>query len=218
VTRPRRIRIVIGDHHPLVLRGVVDLLKSAKGFEVVAKCTSGLDCIKAIRDFAPDVALIEMDLPGLHGLQIVAAAAAESMAARIVVFAVSAQDIEIVAAAAGGVYGIVLKDAEPSVLLHSLREAAAGRKSIPAELVEAAREKIRAAHSGTRQFEKVLTHREQTVLLLAAHGMSNKEIARRLHLAEGTVKVHLHNIFEKLGVTKRSALANIVNARPNHNP
>jgi two-component system nitrate/nitrite response regulator NarL len=208
-----RIRIVIGDHHPLVLRGVVDLLKGEKDFEIVATCTGGLDCVKAIREFAPDLALIEMDLPGLHGSQIVAAVTAENLSTRTVIFAVSADDVAIVATTAAGVYGIVLKDAEPDVLLHCLREAAAGRKSVPPELAEAARDKAQTASSRSGHFGKVLTHREQTVLLLAAHGMSNKEIARRLHLAEGTVKVHLHNIFEKLGVTKRSALAGLVNSR-----
>ena len=207
----RRCRILVGDHHPLVLRGVVDLLKGEKGLDVVAKCTSGLECLKTMRELKPDLALIEMDLPGLHAPQIVAAATAEGLPTRILIFAVSADDIEIAAAAAAGAYAVVLKDAEPEALLHCLHEAAAGRKTIPAELLQAARAKADAPRGS--HFGKVLTHREQTVLLLAAHGMSNKEIARRLHLADGTVKVHLHNIFEKLGVTKRSALAALVNSR-----
>lgn len=213
MNRKPKIRLVVGDHHPLARLGLAHILDAQPDFAIVASCENGLECLKAIREHAPDVALIELDLPGLHGLEVLAAATAEQFPTRIVVFANSVEDIEIVAAAASGAYGIILKDAPPDELVESLRAAAAGQKVIPNHIHRKVHGTGEHAPGEPPRYNKVLTHREQTVLLLVAHGMSNKEIARRLHLAEGTVKVHVHNIFQKLGVNRRTALARLVGSR-----
>ncbi len=186
------LSLVIAHRFPIVLYGVIELLRTRKEFAVAAQCTEGPDCLAAIREHAPDLALVDLSLPVMSGLQVLAATAAEQLKSRIVLYAASSQEVEIAAGIAGGTDGVAFKEQPPERLLHCLREVAAGRKSLPASDVSV-RDK--------------LTGRERAVLLLAVEGLRNKEIAARLDIAEGTVKLHLHSIYGKLGVQNRNALA-----------
>jgi two-component system, NarL family, nitrate/nitrite response regulator NarL len=115
-----------------------------------------------------------------------------------------------VAAAQGSAFGIMLKDTDPDTVLHRLREVAAGRKWLPPELIEHALSDRDQRREQAARFDNILTQREQQVMFLVADGLSNKEIAKRLDVSEGTVKIHLHNIYKKLPVSNRTALANLV--------
>jgi two-component system nitrate/nitrite response regulator NarL len=204
----RSVSIVVADDHPVVLRGLVTLLNEDKTFRVIARCARGLEALEAIRTRKPDLALLDMNMPSLHGLEILKAVVAETLATRIIFLAASLSDREIVAATAGGAYGIILKESAPDTLIRCLHAVAAGQKWLPADLVDGALERTMERHTQIARVEKLLTRREIEVMLRVSDGLSNKEVARQLNITEGTVKVHLHGIYHKVGVGNRTSLAN----------
>ena len=204
----RPVSIVVADDHPVVLRGLVTLLNEDKTFRVIARCASGLEALEAIRTRKPDLALLDMNMPSLHGLEILKAVVAETLATRIIFLAASLSDREIVAATAGGAYGIILKESAPDTLIRCLHAVAAGQKWLPAELVDGALERTMERHTQIARVEKLLTRREIEVMLRVSDGLSNKEVASLLNISEGTVKIHLHSIYHKVGVGNRTSLAN----------
>jgi two-component system nitrate/nitrite response regulator NarL len=203
----RPLSLIIADDHPVVLQGLIALLREHRGFKVVASCPDGAECIKAIREFLPDLALLDINMPNLNGLQVLKAATAERLSTRIVFLAATPNDREIVAAVAGGAFGIMLKESAPDTLINCLRAVAAGHRWLPAELVDGARERVRMVRAQFANVDAALTQREREVMLLVADGLSNKAVGRRLNVSEGTVKLHLHSIYQKVAVNNRTALA-----------
>src|SRR5258708_37640368 len=123
--------VVIADRHPVVLQGLTKLLGAQSGFEVVACCSDGTNCIEAIRSLAPDIAVLDMSMPGLTGLEILAIVNSENLTTRLVFFTASIEHHELVIFAAAGAYGVIIKDVSPEVLLRSLRQAADGPRLRP---------------------------------------------------------------------------------------
>src|SRR2546423_10983691 len=118
--------LVIADRHRVVLEGLTNVLGAQSGFNVVAWCSDGTHCIEAIRSLVPDIALIDISMPGLTGLEILAIANSESLSTRLVFFTASIEDRELVTSAAGGAYGVILKDVTMETLVQSLRQVAGG--------------------------------------------------------------------------------------------
>jgi len=201
------ISLIIADDHPVVLQGLIALLGEHGGFELTASCSDGAECIRAIREFSPDLALVDMLMPGQNGLQVLEAVTADRLSTRIVFLAASPDDREIVAAVAGGAFGIMLKESAPDTLINCLQAVAAGHRWLPAELVDGALERTRIIRAQFANIDGALTQREREVMLLVADGLSNKDVGRRLSVSEGTVKVHLHSIYKKVAVNNRTALA-----------
>jgi two-component system, NarL family, nitrate/nitrite response regulator NarL len=203
----RRTSVVIADRHPVVQQGLTSVLESESDFEVVACCTDGRNCIEALRNLAPDIAILDIAMPGLTGLEILAIANSENLATRLVFFTASVADHELVMSAAAGAYGVLLKDVAPEILLQSLRQVAEGQRLLPLSssnpLVPRAQENIAIAENVLT----VLTDRERQIMHLVSEGLSNKEIGRRLNIADGTIKVHLHHIYQKLEISNRTVLA-----------
>jgi len=199
--------VVIADHHPVVLQGLTNILGAASGFEVVASCSDGTDCIEAIRSLVPDIAIIDISMPGLTGLEILAIANSESLSTRLVFFTASVEDRELVISAAAGAYGVILKDVAPEILVQSLRQVADGQRLLPLPPSDqtALREQRNVANA--ENVLTVLTDRERQIMRLVSEGLSNKEIGRRLNIVDGTIKVHLHHIFQKLEISNRTVLA-----------
>src|SRR5213080_4636847 len=123
--------VVIADSHPVVLQGLMSVLRPENGFKVVASCTDGRKCIDAIRSLAPDIALLDLSLSGLTGLEILAIANSESLSTRLVFFTASIEDRELVTSAAGGAYGVIPKDVAIETLVQSLRQVADGQRLLP---------------------------------------------------------------------------------------
>src|SRR5436190_13100868 len=123
--------VVIADSHPVVLQGLMSVLRPENGFKVVASCTDGRKCIDAIRSLAPDIALLDLSLRGLTGLEILAIANSESLSARLVFFTAFVEDRELVELFAAGAHGVILKDVPLEILLLSLQEVADGRRLAP---------------------------------------------------------------------------------------
>jgi DNA-binding NarL/FixJ family response regulator len=202
----RCISVVIADRHPVVLQGLTKLLEAQSGFKVVACCSDGTNCIEAIRNLVPDVAILDMSMPGLTGLEILAIANAESLTTRLVFFTASVEHHELVISAAAGAYGVILKDVAPEILLRSLRQVADGQRlSLLSSDHDLARGKSDIAIA--ENVLTVLTERERQIMRLVSEGLSNKAIGRRLNIADGTIKVHLHNIYQKLEINNRTVLA-----------
>ena len=201
------IGVVIGDPSPLFLCGLMSVLKPTQGFNVIAAYTDPKACFKAIRDWSPKLALVDASLLG--GALLVASRV-DGIRTRFIVFAPSIDQLEFVATASPGSFGVVPKEIAPWSLLQYLRQAAAGKRVPPLESVEPVG--ISADEVNFDRPVPPLTEREHQVAQLISLGLSNKEIGRELSLAAGTVKIHLHRIYQKLAVHNRTALA-VRNAR-----
>src|SRR5258708_2404904 len=123
--------VVIADRHPVVLQGLTNVLRVESGFKVVASCIDGRNCIEAIRSLVPDIAILDISLPGLTGLEILAIANSESLCTRLVFFTASVEDRELVISPAAGAYGAILKDVALEILVQSLRQVADGQRLLP---------------------------------------------------------------------------------------
>jgi DNA-binding NarL/FixJ family response regulator len=201
------IRILVADDHPLVLKGICDFVGSQPGLELVARCIDGNDALAAIRTLKPDVALLDLAMPNLDGLGVLQAAAAENLPTRIMFLSAFVGTREIMSAMAQGAWGILVKDCAPDALLACVRKVAGGERHLPYELLARARDEESAGRG--IPIEKLLTESEWLVAALAAQGLSNKQISRKLKITEGTAKIHLHHVFRKLNISSRTALANI---------
>jgi DNA-binding NarL/FixJ family response regulator len=201
--------LVIADRHPVVLRGLTSVLGARNGFKVVACCIDGPSCIEAIRRLVPDIAILDISMPGLNGLEILTIANSERIATRLVFFTAFVQDRELVMAAAGGAYGVIQKEVALEILVQSLRQVADDQRLLPlpspGQAASWEQERVNIAIS--ENVLTVLTDRERQIVALVSQGLSNKEIGRRLNIADGTIKVHLHHIFQKLEISNRTVLA-----------
>ena len=198
--------VVIADRYPVVLQGLTNVLTAESGFKVVACCSDGTDCIEAIRSLVPDIAILDISLPGLTGLEILTIANFESLPTRLVFFTASVEDRELIVSAAAGAYGVILKDVAVEILVQSLREIADGQRLLPLPTVP--REQGNVANR--ENVLTVLTERERQIMRLVSGGLSNKEIGRQLNITDGTIKQHLHHIYQKLAISNRTVLAAFV--------
>jgi two-component system, NarL family, nitrate/nitrite response regulator NarL len=201
----RRINVVIADRHPVVLQGLSKVLAAHGDFNIVASCIDGKSCIAAVRNLVPDIALLEPSLPGWSGLEILSLVNSESLSTRLVFFTAAAEDSELLASATAGGYSIISKEVAPEMLARSLRQVAEGRQLLPVPTSDQAISRDQSA--ATENALAVLTSRERQIMRLVSAGLSNKEIGRRLNITDGTIKVHLHHIFQKLEISNRTVLA-----------
>lgn len=201
------IRLVIADDHPVVLAGLEQLLGSEDGFLVVASCTDGRQALEATLEHRPDILLLDIRMPGLLGTEVLAELRRRGMETRVVLLTAAIEDDQVLEAVGLGVQGVVLKEMAPQLLLRCLRKVHGGGKWLESEsfgraLATAAGRRARNGDDPSR-----LSKRELEIVHLVGEGLRNREIGERLFISEGTVKVHLHNIFEKLGIDRRASLA-----------
>src|SRR5215210_880620 len=161
--------VVIADRHPVVLQGLTNVLTTENGFKVVASCTDGRNCIHAIRSLVPEIAALDLSLPGLTGLEILAIVGSENLSTRLVFFAASVDDRELIELSARGAHGVILKDVALETLLQCLREVAGGRRLSPLPLSDQAapREQRKIANTDVLA---VLTGRERQIMRLVSEG------------------------------------------------
>jgi DNA-binding NarL/FixJ family response regulator len=201
-----RWTVILADDHPLVLRGLTQLIATRPQFEMVSTATDGHGALAAIRQLAPDVAVLDVNMPKLSGLDVLRAAVADRLSTRIVFLTASLTDERMLEAVNLGIYGIVLKDSAPESLLDCLDQVVAGGRWLGDELVQTAIRRETARRRNSRGPIEALTTREAEVMRLVTSGLSNKQVARELALSEGTVKIHLHNVYRKLNLGSRTAL------------
>ncbi|MGY8633528.1 LuxR C-terminal-related transcriptional regulator [Bradyrhizobium sp. 14AA] len=202
-----RIRLVIVDRQPIVLQGLKSVLGAQHDFDVVASSSDRTSCLEAIRKLKPDVALLADTLPDLTVSEIVAIAQAEKLPTRLVFFTESDAGHDLTAAIAAGACSAISKYASPDTMLRSLRLMA--KRGVSLQQSDLSPTDKEADGGKIEKMLALLTHRERQIVLLVSEGMSNKEIARRLNVSQGTVKVHLYNIFQKLEITNRTVLATL---------
>lgn len=191
----REIRILTADDHPLVREGLKAVLSAEPGLAVVAEAADGQDAVAQYRAVRPDVVIMDLEMPGMSGLDAIRAIIALDPAARIVVLTTFDGDTDIHHALAAGARGYLLKHMARTRLVDAVRAVADGRRAVASEVAERLAEALPRAE---------LTARELQVLRRIARGLSNKEIAGELELTEGTVKVHVNHILQKLGVDDRT--------------
>ena len=174
---------------------------------MVASCTDGERALEEIRRLRPDVAVLDVAMPGLDGISVARQVRASGLPTRIVILTAVIDDDQAVEIARIGIEGVVLKEMPPHLLLECIRSVHHGKRWIEKESLSRATERmLRREEMLTRS--QVLTRREIEILRLVAEGLRSLEIAERLCVSEGTVKFHLHNIYEKLGVRGRMELVN----------
>jgi DNA-binding NarL/FixJ family response regulator len=189
------IRVLVVDDHAIVRQGVVALLEKRPEIQIVGDATDGRDAIEQYRRHRPDVALMDLRMPGLDGAETIALLRREFPDSRFIVLTSFDGDEDVFQALRAGAQGYLLKGMSGDELVDAIKTVAEGKRWIPAAL--AAR-----AHSRTAMDQ--LTDRESDVLRLVVAGKSNKEIGAELDLQESTVKSYLTSVFGKLGVTSRT--------------
>ena len=202
-----KIAVVVADDHPVVLHGVVALLSADPEVEVVGTALSGTAALDCVLKTDPDIAILDLAMPGMNGIEVLRRLGSAGMRAKVIILTAVADDSHILAAVAGGACGLMSKDTAPDALVECVKKVAGGLLWLPADIVAQAIAAEGGHPAGAHQFEEHLTDREREVMRLTVRGLPNKEIARKLNISEGTIKIHLHNLYAKVGVTNRTALA-----------
>jgi two-component system, NarL family, nitrate/nitrite response regulator NarL len=211
--RTQPIRIVIADDHPIFRDGLRRLLESESDLKVIGEASDGLEAVKLARQLKPDILLLDLAMPrqpGLEALRELSAGPA-SNPVRVILLTAAAEKKQIVEALQLGARGVVLKDSATQLLLKSIHTVMAGeywvgRESV-SNLVQYLRNLVQSSEGDARQRRFGLTPRELEIVSAVVAGYSNKEIAEYFKISEDTVKHHLSNVFDKLGVSTRLELA-----------
>src|SRR5690242_15416177 len=210
-TKPK-IRIVVADDHPIFRDGLCRLLALEEDFEVVAQASDGRQVLEILQQLEPDILLLDLKMPGLDGLATLQRLQASRNKTRVIVLTASDDKNEFVQAMKLGTSGIVLKQTATELLIKSIRKVHAGEiwldSHTTAAVIRQFSSPMEPAPLGTRDRDRSpLSQREREIVVLVAQGFKNKEMAEKMFISEQTVKNHLHNIFDKLGVSDRLELA-----------
>jgi DNA-binding NarL/FixJ family response regulator len=189
------IGVLSVDDHPLLREGIAALVNAEADMRLVAEASNGTDAIEKFRVHRPDVTLMDLQMPGLNGIEAIIGIRGEFPDARIIVLTTYAGDVQVLRALKAGARGYILKGHVRRELLDTIRAVHAGQKRIPPEV---------AAQLVDHAAEEALSAREIEVLQLVAVGNANKEIAGQLSIAEETVKSHISNILSKLSANDRT--------------
>jgi DNA-binding NarL/FixJ family response regulator len=200
------IGLVLADDHHLILDGLENLFRLEGDFQVLARCTSGEETLKTVRQHRPDILILDIRMPGMDGLAIAREIRSEGLPTRIVLLTAELDEDQLLEAVRLGVQGIVLKEMAPQLLVQCIRKVYSGEQWLEHNSTKLALEKMLKRAAGAREMASRLTAREIDLIRMIAKGLRNKEIADKLFISEGTVKVHLHHIYEKLGIDGRLAL------------
>ncbi|WP_157001710.1 response regulator [Agromyces laixinhei] len=198
------IRIVVADDHPIVRAGIVGLLESEQGLEVVGEAADGADAVAVAASERPDLVLMDLRMPQLDGAAATARILAEVPSTRVLVLTTYETDDHILAAIEAGASGYLLKAAPQAEIVAGIRAVAAGETVLAPTIAAKLVSRVRAGTAAAASASPTLSPREVQVLRLVADGRSNPEIARELFIGEATVKTHLLHVFEKLEVGDRT--------------
>jgi two-component system nitrate/nitrite response regulator NarL len=202
------IRILVADDHAIFRDGLRKLLEVADDVTIVGEASNGVECVKMLAKFKPDILLLDLRMPEKDGLGVLEEVNFDSLPTRVIVLTAAEDDRDVVRAMRLGARGVVLKQSASDLLLKSIRKVADGEiwldNRMTAEVIDAFK---KSSESGQRREKPLLSEREKEIVQLVAQGFRNREIGEKLFISEQTVKNHLHNIFDKLGVSDRLELA-----------
>jgi len=215
-----KIRIVVADDHPIFRDGLCKLLALEEDFEVVAQASDGRQVLDVLQQHEPDILLLDLKMPGLDGLATLQRLQSARNKTRVIVLTASDDKNEFVQAMKLGTSGIVLKQTATELLIKSIRKVHAGeiwldshttaaviRQFVAAEDSPPTPVPVSSGQASRERERSPLSSREREIVALVAQGFKNKEMAEKMFISEQTVKNHLHNIFDKLGVSDRLELA-----------
>lgn len=201
-------RLVLADDHRIVLEGLAQLLSLESDFAVLQRCTNGVDALEAVEREKPDVLVADVKMPGLTGLDVLRRLHEQGSATRVVLLTANMTDAQVVEAVRLNVGGIILKEAATRTLVQCVRTVAGGGRWLDQQTVHGALESMLRREAGVARAGKTLTKRELEIVRMVATGLRNRQIGDKLTISEGTVKMHLHSIYEKLAISGRVELSN----------
>jgi DNA-binding NarL/FixJ family response regulator len=200
------IRLVLADDHPIVLEGLARLFERRDEFRVLECCKDGTEALEAVRTHRPEILVLDLRMPGRSGVEVLQAIAKEGLPCRVVVLTALLDDDETVEALRLGAMGVVGKDSSAKNLLECVRRVHQGEKSVDSGVFGGAFARALRRDSARAEAAPTLTPREIEIVRGVAEGLRNQDIATRLSIAEGTVKIHLHKIYEKCAIENRVGL------------
>src|SRR3954463_11430121 len=211
IRRSQPVRILIADDHPIFRDGLKRLLESEGEFKVIGEACDGVEAVTMARQLIPEIMLLDLAMPRRQGLETLRELASDARSVRVILLTAAAEKEQIVEALQLGARGVVLKDSATQILLKSIRavmngEYWVGRESV-SNLVQYLRSLVDSSSHDARKKKYGLTPRELEVISAVVAGYANKEIAQHFKISEDTVKHHLSNIFDKVGVSTRLELA-----------
>lgn len=195
MSQSTNIRVLIVDDHSLVTEGLANIINYDPEMTVVAQAEDGQQAIARYREYQPDITLMDLRMPGMRGVEAIAAICAEFESARIIVLTTYDGDEDIYRGLRAGAQGYLLKDAKPTELLNAIRMVHSGQQYVSSHV---------ASKLVERMHNPVLSERELEVLRSMAKGLSNQDIGTALNIGESTVKSHVTRILSKLGVSDRT--------------
>ena len=202
------IKILIADDHAIFRDGLRKLLEGETDITIVGEASNGVECVRMLGKLKPDILLLDLRMPEKDGLAVLGGSHFDSISTRVIVLTAAEDDRDVIRAMRLGARGVVLKQSAGDLLAKSIRKVHGGEiwldSRITTEVVDAFK---KSSESGQRGDKPLLSDREKEVVQLVAQGFRNKEIGDKLFISEQTVKNHLHNIFDKLGVSDRLELA-----------
>ena len=198
--------MIITDDHPLVLNGLDHLLGEHRDFEVVARCSSGKEALEAVRRLRPNILVLDLLMPGMDGLSVARDLHRTGDMPSVVLLTAQLHEDQLIEALHLGVRGFILKEMATRFLVDCLRRVHAGGQWLEKDSASRAMAKLVKREAKGREVATLLTPREIEVVRMVAKGLTNKEIAAQLCIADGTVKIHLHNIYEKVKINRRAEL------------
>jgi DNA-binding NarL/FixJ family response regulator len=197
------IRLVLADDHPLILDGLEQLFRVTPDFELVERCVSGDEALRAVERHGPDVLVLDIRMPGMNGLEVVREIRARRFTTKVVILTAALEEAELLGAMRLGVGGVVLKEMAPRLLVQCIRKVHAGERWVENRSMREALERMLHREAGAQEAAALLTPREIELVRMVAQGLRNREIGDQLNITEGTVKAHLHNVYKKLKVENR---------------
>ncbi len=207
----QEIRILLADDHPIFRDGLKRLLEAEPGFKVIAEASNGNEAVKLVKQHKPDLLLLDLSMPQQTGIEAIRELGSLGASIRIILLTAAAEKSQIVEALQLGARGVVLKDSATQLLIQAIRVVMAGEYWVGREqvsnLVQYLRTLMQTTAQEARQRKFGLTPRELEIVSAVVAGFANKEIAEHFKISEDTVKHHLSNIFDKLGVSTRLELA-----------
>jgi len=201
------IRVAIADDHPIFRDGLRKLLEHEDDIVVVGEVSSGAECPALLAKVKPDILLLDLRMPDKDGLTLLEEMNFDTMTSRVIVLTATEDDRDVIRAMRLGARGVVLKQSASDLLIKSIRKVAGGEIWLDKRMTsEVMRAFAKSTETGRRE-KPLLSDREKEIVQLVAQGYRNREIGEKLFISEQTVKNHLHNIFDKLGVSDRLELA-----------
>lgn len=201
------IRILIVDDHTLFRSGIKLVLQRHEGFEVVGEAGDGLEGVKRAVQLKPDVVLLDLHMPGIGGLEALRLLKEDIPETQVVMLTVSEDAEDLLETLRAGARGYLLKNIDTEFLLESIRRAAQGESVMSPQIAHKLADSLRAPYRESAVVAEAnpgkLSPREREIIVMLAHGASNKEIARVLNLSESTIKIHVQGILRKLNIAKR---------------